>query len=184
MQNLVVQTSILFASSTFHTTKTTFGQPLTAFAWNIKSIGWLQKCISPGYKLTYAKNQNTNICGQTCPTGFYIKESERICDTCNEACSECFGKQVNKCTACKSGYFFKDNGCYACKDSCNECLAPSEQLCIECQTDAYRVITDDTGEDGKWCTYECPKGRFKEGTTMTCDQCHSSCSSCTGSISD
>jgi proprotein convertase subtilisin/kexin type 5 len=81
---------------------------------------------------TYAKDENTNLCGQTCPSAYYIKESERICDTCNSACSECFGKQINKCTSCNSGYFYKENGCYSCKESCDECLAPSEQLCIEC----------------------------------------------------
>lgn len=124
-------------------------------------------------------NLLNNTCVARCPNGSY--EENKICKTCDTACSVCFGGSRMNCTVCSQLYVLSAQSCItSCPDGtfnstgvCTGCLSPclnclDSKKCTSCRSPLYL--------NGQSCVLSCPIGTYN--MSYTCVSCPSSCGSC------
>ena len=138
---------------------------------------------------------------QNCPVGTYrpqytdyfsdtgtysvIGQSGSSCAPCDSNCNSC---NATSCLSCNYPYILQNGYCtcpertyggsdvLCCHSSCKTCSGPSDRQCLGCY---YLDILYE-----RRCVDTCPDGTYtnsNDGTTRkSCDDCHSSCKTCTG----
>ncbi|PBK76440.1 growth factor receptor domain-containing protein [Armillaria solidipes] len=147
--------------------------------------------------------QSTTSSGTVCPDGSF--SSGTNCTTCSSACQKCTGATSNDCTLCATGSYTFNGSCVSAsstgvcegtnliadnnKHVCDACGAK----CTSCEIQNFSVAStvDElkcTGcipgsflSNGQ-CIDSCPTGTFvSPKDNVTCTNCDSSCSTCSGS---
>ncbi|EAR95062.2 zinc finger lsd1 subclass family protein (macronuclear) [Tetrahymena thermophila SB210] len=129
--------------------------------------------------------QDGKKCSDCKQNGYFIDQSQSICENCIKNCSICNNK--SECQKCNSGfYFLEDNkSCSQCEQDgyyidksnqfCNKC--PQEKMCqkcnnnlkcTECQSGLYLFNSDNC--------IPCDEGYFKSG--KNCFKCADNCEKC------
>ncbi|XP_077332215.1 extracellular matrix organizing protein FRAS1 [Lithobates pipiens] len=134
-------------------------------------------------------------CVPQCPGGYYA-DSDAMCTACHKECASCSGPLANQCTFCSPplallkgqcisncgiGYYFDGTVCSACHPSCRSCLGPEDSHCTQCikSEDSLQAVQEYRGKPYGTCQSHC-KPRFFMDSTGICQECHSSCKSCSG----
>ena len=111
---------------------------------------------------------------------------------CTGNCKSCDSASPTKCFSCMDGFevVTRDtNGvgeCVestsggACHETCETCSGPNADDCLTCKNISPKGQLTLTNR--KEC--RCPPGQYYVSATKSCSQCHSDCSSCTGTGSD
>uniref|UniRef100_A0A672IBW9 C2H2-type domain-containing protein n=1 Tax=Salarias fasciatus TaxID=181472 RepID=A0A672IBW9_SALFA len=128
-------------------------------------------------------------CMDGCPEGYY--EDGRRCRACHAACQSCVGEHSHQCLVC-AAHFFREGkecvescqhghygdaasrACERCDPSCGECLGGGEDGCLSCSPGLLFLR-----RDGR-CAPSCPPGHYHDGEHRTCEPCHASCRTCSG----
>jgi hypothetical protein len=130
---------------------------------------------------------STQANAQTCPAGFYMKNSTSECVPCFRTCAECkppiFGS-VN-CTICKTGYklasFFLWSRTCVCSTAGT--FYNSKTLnCTTCSSAIANCVTCSNSDTGTICS-TCASGYFRNADNTTCIQCSANCAVCTSATS-
>ena len=129
-------------------------------------------------------------CLSSCPVGTYSvsDQSGPLCAACDSNCKSC---NATSCLSCNYPYILQNGyctcpegtygesdvlSCISCHSSCKTCSGPSDRQCLGCY---YLDILYE-----RRCVDTCPDGTYtnsNDGTTRkSCDDCHSSCKTCTG----
>ncbi|GFS78582.1 furin-like protease 2 [Nephila pilipes] len=125
-------------------------------------------------------------CTSKCPVGMYGDLSDYTCHMCDKSCSSCYGPSYNNCLSC-SKHFLSNNmclktcpggflpdtekrQCIPCLPVCSECELI--ELCTACHSGLFLYNQN--------CVPLCPDGTYAH--KQTCQECHSSCASCYGSL--
>ena len=115
----------------------------------------LSTCIICSNGYFKKENENTNVCYNIIPDGFYLNDN-KIYSKCDFSCSTCTA--LNTCISCSNGYFKKENEntnvCYKiipdgyylndnkiyskCDKSCSDCKSFSE--CSTCSNDYFKKV--------------------------------------------
>ncbi|KAJ8005984.1 hypothetical protein DPEC_G00123560 [Dallia pectoralis] len=129
-------------------------------------------------------------CYRICPNGTYGVNT-MACVTCED--QRCVNCDQNQCYWCAEGFYLSDGGCVEqcemgffvdeenqecepCHRTCRSCDGPNYDDCDSCEDD----ITLTNGECVESGSDSCPEKHFPKGQGK-CEQCHSSCQTCTGS---
>lgn len=155
------------------------------------------KCLQDHFQLPVV-NKRYIECFITCPPGYYNDGSDMTCQPCHHSCLECFSKEKNSCTKCRSletmwstgecksdcdkGSFksrrrkeFKE--CQKCHESCKSCFKGDKYGCLECLPKFPYRSQDNS------CVKECPLHSYEADTKKKlCGLCHKDCESCYGSL--
>ncbi|KAG8454257.1 hypothetical protein GDO86_000773 [Hymenochirus boettgeri] len=132
-------------------------------------------------------------CVMECPNG-YFADPLGLCTVCHRECASCSGPLANQCTSCLpplrllhgqcqincgDGYYSDQSLCKACHPNCRACLGPESSHCIKCinQREVLQVVQEYRGKMYGICQAQC-NVRFYVDNTGLCQECHSSCSSC------
>lgn len=90
---------------------------------------------------------SNGLCRKICKSGYYLSESQNLCNPCGPNCSNCLSS--NMCLECFTGFFIFENACFSecppysfkpiegvscqrCPDNCLRCK--SERECIGCDS--------------------------------------------------
>ncbi|XP_062847903.1 proprotein convertase subtilisin/kexin type 5 [Trichomycterus rosablanca] len=141
-------------------------------------------CKSGAYQLFLFQGS----CWSECPDGYFETE-EGTCEPCDVLCLTCDGSK-SQCLACREDLFL-ENG--QCKSNCSErAYADKDGTCRRCGPHCDRC-TDNINctkcsflyllLDGM-CKASCPEGYFEDLDQGMCVQCHASCATCSGPLSD
>ncbi|XP_027028709.2 proprotein convertase subtilisin/kexin type 5 isoform X1 [Tachysurus fulvidraco] len=141
-------------------------------------------CQSGSYQLFLFQGS----CWSECPDG-YFETAEGTCDPCDDLCLTCDGSRT-QCLACRDGRFLEnsmcrdncsvrtfaaeDGTCRRCGPHCDTCIDTS--ACTRC-TFLYLLLNG-------MCKASCPEGYFEDLDQGVCVQCHESCATCSGPLSD
>uniref|UniRef100_A0A3Q3W1N2 Growth factor receptor domain-containing protein n=1 Tax=Mola mola TaxID=94237 RepID=A0A3Q3W1N2_MOLML len=114
-------------------------------------------------------------CVTECPVGFYRDELEQKCEPCHPSCQSCIGKSSRECLGCKT-YLFREGKetCEMCDPSCGECVSGGEDGCMSCAPGLVHLR-----KEGR-CLPSCPQGFYHDTVHRTCEPCHASCPTCSG----
>ena len=126
--------------------------------------------------------------GCYCPAGD-ANTAGTACDAnaCDSTCKNCVGPTANDCVQCATGFKAKTAGTFPtacerdsiCHRTCETCSGPGSDKCLTCKDFSPNgKLTLQNGE----C--RCPAGKFLLDNEDKCENCHSSCSSCTGPGAD
>ena len=129
-------------------------------------------CLCPANKLEFLNRAPT--CAASCPKG---------CKSCRtDVAAECIncqdGFEIGARDANGVGECVESAG--ACHETCETCSGPNADDCLTCKNISPKGQLTLTNR--KEC--RCPGGHFYVSETKSCSQCHSDCSSCTGTGSD
>ncbi|KAF7298436.1 Extracellular matrix protein FRAS1 [Mycena kentingensis (nom. inval.)] len=142
--------------------------------------------------------------GNTCPDGSFSDGT--ACQPCSASCSKCKGPTSNDCLVCPTSRFLSNDGscvgasasgvcdgsdliadnnkgkCDTCGGKCTTCTISSFNVGSTVnQLKCTGCLKGTVLSDGK-CIDECPSGTFlSPKDNMTCTNCDSSCSTCSGS---
>lgn len=131
---------------------------------------------------------------EACPPGFYGVDISNECDSCDPACSLCYGPSINECEACVDGYFLleeydtcidvcidgyygnsSNNKCSVCSSGCATCTNISAN-CTSCNlVNGFRVYLS-----GVSCVQDCDDGYYEDRTAKECLPCVEGCATCDG----
>ncbi|XP_075060088.1 extracellular matrix organizing protein FRAS1 [Mixophyes fleayi] len=134
-------------------------------------------------------------CAVQCPAGYYA-DSDGLCIGCHKECASCSGPLANQCTSCSPplallkgqcisncgiGHYFDGSLCNACHPSCRVCLGPEDSHCTQCANpeDSLQAVQEYRGKPYGTCQPQCKSHFYVDGTGI-CQECHSSCTSCSG----
>ncbi|KAM4706664.1 extracellular matrix organizing protein FRAS1 [Discoglossus pictus] len=157
-----------------------------------------QSCTSGNSRcLTCAKGRmfHRGQCVQECPSGYYT-DPAGLCSACHKECPSCSGPLANQCTSCLprfallrgqclrdcgEGHYSDGSLCKACHPSCRVCVGPEDSHCTQCVNpeDVLQAVQEYRGKPYGICQAQC-KLQFYVDSIGVCQDCHSSCSSCTG----
>ncbi|XP_062274784.1 proprotein convertase subtilisin/kexin type 6 [Scomber scombrus] len=137
-------------------------------------------------------NALNSSCIDTCPSGYFADESQRLCLMCHERCMTCL-RYADRCTACSEGYslagmtcvpectngtFFhlEEMTCSPCHSSCRTCTGPGKEECIQCAEGYLQQ---------EWrCVQTCIPGYYSEEAAgvphKMCHRCEANCLTCSG----
>ncbi|KAL4440935.1 hypothetical protein ABPG74_009348 [Tetrahymena malaccensis] len=126
-----------------------------------------------------------------CEKGYFYKQNEKIdksnCQKCDLQCELCT-ENKSKCIACKIidpqnkdncldscpiGYFQKEKNCIPCTNFDSNCSQCNTVECLKCKQE-FDLIN-------KSCHQKCQSNQFRN-PELNCQQCHMSCSTCSGSL--
>lgn len=133
----------------------------------------------------------SSTCDTTCPIGYVGNSNTNLCDNCNSACAECYGVTLAECTNCALGHFLYQTSCLTscpigywgntankicetCHEWCSVCTGPDPMSCTVCKGVALLSVS------GHECSLTCDEGYWGNYETNRCDECHKSCSNCSG----
>ncbi|EFO60770.1 VSP [Giardia lamblia P15] len=115
------------------------------------------------------------ICS-ACLSGYFTNDSGVTCTACAQNCATCTSNDINTCTKCLPGYFFKTDSpekCVACGDTskngvdgCAECTSEGAVKCTKCKPN-YRQSGEPAA--GVTCTRVCEDEAACGGTAGACD---------------
>lgn len=127
-------------------------------------------------------------CYSNCPDGYFETELG-TCEACNDLCLTCDGTST-QCLSCREGlhlangqcrencapmsYVGEDGTCKRCAPHCDTCI--HFDTCTRCSF-LYLLLN---GE----CKAICPKGYFEDLDQGICVNCHPTCGTCSGPLSD
>ena len=151
------------------------------------------ECNSTFPSQCLACNRNFTIgngsCTPFCADGsYYDHYSEGFCQPCHESCSTCIGGDNKACTSCSIGLFPVNGVCVnpvtECgermyKDSYGSCK-PCPLGCLKCTSHDNCLQCYNTDMLQHMCSMDCPGGFYYKKSTQMCDECHSTCLTCTG----
>uniref|UniRef100_A0A8C6KVW4 Proprotein convertase subtilisin/kexin type 5a n=1 Tax=Nothobranchius furzeri TaxID=105023 RepID=A0A8C6KVW4_NOTFU len=157
---------------------------------------YCHRCSGPGKAHCLTCNQGhllmNGSCVDGCPTGYYAEESKQRCEPCHASCHSCVGKQSQQCLTCKAHLFQEakecvetcrhryhygnavSRTCEKCDPSCAECSDGGEDGCLSCVPGLVYLRTE-----GR-CLPSCPEGYYHDSAQHTCESCHVSCKTCSG----
>lgn len=135
-------------------------------------------------------------CFTNCPSGYWPDVENRICRDCHLNCAECNGPDKSSgCTRCRNNFFLQPTYagceltcppgyypspvtlvCEKCQDMCSICHydANMTSICTYCVSGAFFLPESDK------CSFDCPLNYYGNLTTLSCENCHSYCSLCSG----
>ena len=128
-------------------------------------------------------------CVVSCPAGFYLNDSNNVCEKCLISnCSDCYTNRT-KCFSCYDNYYldFNQTQCYdnvpsdyfiikngsknivkSCNSSIDNCLScNNETFCSSC-AESFSLLQ---GFNSSSCLVNCPLGYTKNITTNFCEPC-------------
>ncbi|KAA0724286.1 hypothetical protein E1301_Tti003554 [Triplophysa tibetana] len=127
-------------------------------------------------------------CYSNCPDGYFESELG-TCEACDGLCLTCDGTST-QCLSCRESlhlasgqcrqncapmsYVGEDGACKRCAPHCDSCA--SSDTCTRCSF-LYLLLN---GE----CKAVCPKGYFEDLDQGICVNCHPTCATCSGPLSD
>ncbi|MEE6459413.1 hypothetical protein FKM82_000626 [Ascaphus truei] len=118
-------------------------------------------------------NRHTDIDG-------VCKHCPPDCQTCadEEVCTECgpeYFLSEHKCLKyCPDGYYDEDRKCLQCNPMCAKCNGPNSDDCDTCASTTFFLYNGQ-------CFGRCPKGTYYELATKDCQDCDTTCKSCSSS---
>lgn len=140
---------------------------------------------------------NSNLCNETCPDGYYPDNTRRFCGLCHTDCRLCISVYAQNCTACWSnkinrflylgqcvlntscplGTYADQVGltCTQCPYAlnCSTCVNGSTGIsCLKC---AYGWYMNSAG----LCVTTCAANQYQNNGNNSCVNCHSTCAACT-----
>ncbi|KAM8872819.1 proprotein convertase subtilisin/kexin type 5 [Synchiropus picturatus] len=154
------------------------------------------RCFGPGKSQCLSCNQRhfllNGTCVDKCPTGFYQDAAGLRCESCHPSCESCGGMHSHECLTCKDDLFREGKECVEicqhghygnrasrmcekCDPSCSECMEGGDDSCLTCALGLIYLR-----KEGR-CLPSCPLGYFHDAAHRTCQPCHASCRSCSGS---
>jgi hypothetical protein len=117
-----------------------------------------------------------------CRTNLYIigcLECSKPCASCSKTpsnCTSCInrlpGPSGGCVDTCPDGTFSMSGNCVPCSPDCAACSGGAYNQCTKCNP--HRPVLDNN-RCLPWCK---GKNQFYNSTTLKCEDCHSSCSSC------
>ncbi|KAL4500374.1 hypothetical protein ABPG72_003325 [Tetrahymena utriculariae] len=145
-----------------------------------------------------------NQCVSKCPDGFFQEEiqqtqpngkqiSKWICSKCHQACTTCFGFQINQCNGCRkyytlvlpntcqhpkceaNYYALNDKICIQCPSNCLSCTA--NEICFRCENGFILI-------NGKCQNSVCKNGQIFVYQSLKCEYCDEGCTQCFGKTSN
>ncbi|KAJ7335557.1 hypothetical protein JRQ81_013498, partial [Phrynocephalus forsythii] len=126
-------------------------------------------------------------CKPACSEGHFANDG--VCEPCPEWCQECI--RGNSCKVCVQPYhlhkgicwddcpsaFFADAiHCFPCNHNCRECEGPDSDDCTECANVSSVLYNGQ-------CLEECPDGTYYDEETENCEDCDTTCLTCSSSTS-
>lgn len=130
-------------------------------------------------------------CYFNCPEGYYYNVTDQSCKRCHKSCQDCVGPEDNQCNKCLSigiNPSLSNGVClYQCSNStfldktsiykCSNC----GEFCVQC-TNANNCTNCSSGKKmhGGKCYEYCPDGTFETPHSDSCQNCDSTCKTCTG----
>uniref|UniRef100_I3JKW5 Proprotein convertase subtilisin/kexin type 5a n=1 Tax=Oreochromis niloticus TaxID=8128 RepID=I3JKW5_ORENI len=155
------------------------------------------RCSGPGKTHCLSCNPRhlllNGTCVDQCPTGYYEQQSGQKCEPCHASCQSCVGKHNHECLTCKAHLFREGKECVEtcqhryhygntasrmcekCDPSCGECISDEENGCLSCAPGLIYLR-----KEGR-CLPSCPQGYYHDTVHRTCEHCHASCRTCSGS---
>ncbi|KAL4454218.1 hypothetical protein ABPG74_012175 [Tetrahymena malaccensis] len=159
-----------------------------------------ESCINCADK--WYLNQN-NQCVSKCPDGFFQEQiqqtepnkqqiSKWVCSRCHQACTTCFGYQINQCNGCRkyytlvtpntcqhpkceaNYYALNDKICIQCPSNCLSCTA--NEMCFRCENGFILI-------NGKCQNTVCKPGQIFVYENLKCEYCNEGCTECIGNKS-
>ncbi|XP_038647741.1 extracellular matrix protein FRAS1 [Scyliorhinus canicula] len=134
-------------------------------------------------------------CASHCPQGYY-KDVANRCAACHASCATCTGSSVHcascsdhlslhkgRCLiACPDGFYSENGACQACRHPCRTCVGPRQFDCTNCLKleEVIQIHQDGHRIPHGECVTDC-KPHFYVNSEKVCTECHSTCTSCTGS---
>uniref|UniRef100_A0AAQ5YY62 SPC3 n=1 Tax=Amphiprion ocellaris TaxID=80972 RepID=A0AAQ5YY62_AMPOC len=157
---------------------------------------YCHRCSAPGKTHCLSCNQRhlllNGTCVDECPTGYYEDDSGQKCEPCHAACQSCVGKHSHECLTCKAHLFREGKECVQtcqhryhygntasrmcekCDPSCGECNGGSDDGCLNCAAGLIFLR-----KEGR-CLPSCPQGYHHDAVHKTCEPCHATCRTCSG----
>ncbi|EAS04337.2 EGF-like domain protein (macronuclear) [Tetrahymena thermophila SB210] len=164
-------------------------------------------CINNESCINCADNwylNQVNQCVSKCPDGYFQEQiqqtllngqqiSKWVCSKCHQACTTCFGYQINQCSECKkyytlvpqntcqhpkcdSNYYaLNDKICIQCPSNCLSCTA--NEMCYRCENGFILI-------NGKCQNSICKPGQIFIESTLKCEYCDEGCTQCIGKKSN
>uniref|UniRef100_A0A8C2DGZ8 P/Homo B domain-containing protein n=1 Tax=Cyprinus carpio TaxID=7962 RepID=A0A8C2DGZ8_CYPCA len=122
-----------------------------------------------------------NGCIVVCPDGFLEDTDQDICERCHADCELCDGPEPNNCDACSDPdhTLYRasvSRTCERCDESCAECLQAGAEVCVSCREGIVFIR-----KQGR-CVSSCPDVYYHDTHHKTCEACHPSCTTCTGTV--
>uniref|UniRef100_A0A6I8SHP8 Proprotein convertase subtilisin/kexin type 5 n=1 Tax=Xenopus tropicalis TaxID=8364 RepID=A0A6I8SHP8_XENTR len=135
-------------------------------------------CLSCSDPKLLEQARCTNVCSEryTAING-ECKHCSHNCKTCTslDTCSECMHGYFlydGKCVEyCPDGYYENNGNCFQCDPMCAKCSGPDADDCEECSSKSFFLYN---GE----CFGTCPEGTYYEPSTKDCQDCDTSCKTC------
>ncbi|XP_034443349.1 proprotein convertase subtilisin/kexin type 5 [Hippoglossus hippoglossus] len=141
-------------------------------------------CAKGSYRLFLHQGR----CWSNCPEGFF-ETAEGSCEACDSSCLTCDGIK-SQCLSCADGYYLgsgmcrlncslrtypaEDGTCRRCPPHCDVCS--DDRTCFKCSF-LYLMLNG-------VCKASCPMGFYEDMEEGRCGQCHPTCASCSGPLSD
>ncbi|XP_053558467.1 proprotein convertase subtilisin/kexin type 5 isoform X2 [Bombina bombina] len=142
-------------------------------------------CKEGHYLLNYT-------CVEKCPDGYYTEEDERRCAPCHSSCKTCTGRRSTHCLSCKEDWYllghscvqncvtgyYADNStrkCEKCHIKCETCFGPESSNCLSCYKNFFLMHSKTQ------CLNSCPESYYENSGQKTCERCHPTCKTCSGS---
>ena len=136
------------------------------------------------------KVNNTTVCIDKCPTGFF--NNKNICVPCSENCDVC--GNTSQCAKCNSGYVLQSG---ICQKRCNkfyvesnsECKKCHDQKCVICDSLTLKICKACDSNyilKNNECVTQCGSSFFKftvSPDNHRCDPCTFKCDVCSNSES-
>ena len=148
---------------------------------------------SSGYSFLCTEcNQNYTLtngsCSPLCPDGsFYSHETDSHCLPCHNSCYTCIGMYDRACTSCEPDRFLMDGVCIDPVTECGDRMykdrysscKPCPLGCLECSShDNCLKCTQESHNSDHMCSMDCPGGFFYRKSSHKCEDCHSTCLTC------
>lgn len=140
----------------------------------------------------------TNLCNETCPSGYYPDPTRRFCGQCQSTCMNCTGVYAQNCTACwptsTSKFLYLGQcvfntscplGTYADSIGLTCTLCPSALNCSSCVNSSTLGIVCLKCKYGWYmnssskCDVTCGSNQYSNGGNNSCVNCSSACNTCT-----
>ncbi|XP_043934421.1 proprotein convertase subtilisin/kexin type 5-like [Protopterus annectens] len=140
---------------------------------------------------------HNGICMATCPKGYFEDFDHSKCIPCHVTCATCSGLSYNDCETClpvspklykgqcledcptETFYKASEMECQECDRTCKSCIGPDSTDCIQCQDglilDPKAMKCEVHGD------IMCPSKTFLRKEQLTCESCHHTCETCSGS---
>ncbi|CAD8093460.1 unnamed protein product [Paramecium primaurelia] len=153
------------------------------------------KCIDASAKCTQCTTNRfmsplsvdvNSPCITVCPYQYYGDQITRTCLLCATNCRSCTSSSANSCTACmntnindyQTNYYLSQNSCVT---QCPSQLVVNQDGSSTEQQLYGDIVSDPLSYN---CVSKCPPLTYRNNSIMVCEQCHISCRSCEGKLSN